>query len=102
NVTTQTNENPSIVMIPGTIQSQLGCPGDWQPECENTFLTYDQEDDLWKGTFEIPAGDYEYKVALNGSWSVNYGLGALRDGPNIPLSLAEDTSVTFIFDNKTG
>lgn len=96
------NENPGSVTVAGTIQSVLGCPGDWQPECNRTALRYDPDDDLWRATFELPAGSYEYKVALDGGWSVNYGLGALRDGPNIPLVLEDDASVTFIFDNKTG
>src|SRR5690606_30479270 len=56
---------------------------------------------LWSATFDLPAGDYEYKVTLNGSWDVNYGLYAEPNGANIPLSLAEDTSVRFIYDHNT-
>ncbi|MBK8901694.1 MAG: pullulanase-type alpha-1,6-glucosidase [Anaerolineaceae bacterium] len=93
---------PDMVVIPGTIQSVLGCPGDWDTTCANTALTYSETDQLWLGTFDIPAGDYEYKAALNGTWDVNFGLNAQPGGPNIPLSLAEDTSVTFYFDNQTG
>ena len=43
----QTGDQPETVTIPGTIQSKLGCPGDWQPTCSGTFLTYDAEDDVW-------------------------------------------------------
>ena len=28
--------DPKTVTVPGTIQSALGCPGDWQPACQNT------------------------------------------------------------------
>src|SRR5262245_61207737 len=63
---------PKKVVIPGTLQSKLGCPGDWQPECENTALVYNAAKDVWEGTFDLPAGAYEYKVALNGSWAENY------------------------------
>ena len=42
--------NPEIVNIPGTHQDELGCPGEWQPECENTKLTLDTEDDVYQGT----------------------------------------------------
>jgi hypothetical protein len=45
----------------------------------------------------IPAGSWEYKVALNGSWDEKYG----SDGPNIPLTLADPTSVTFWYDHDT-
>ena len=92
---------PDLVVIPGTIQSVLGCAGDWAPDCTNTELTYSEENKLFSGTFDIPAGEYEYKAALNGSWDVNFGLNAQPGGPNIPLSLAEDSSVTFYFDNQT-
>ena len=92
---------PERVVIPGTIQSVLGCPGDWQPDCDQTALIYSAEDDLWINTFTIPAGNYEYKVALNGNWGENYGLNARRDGPNIPLRLAEETEVTFVWSRAS-
>ncbi len=59
--------------------------------------------DIWRNTFSItPAGAYEYKVALNGSWDVNYGLHAQQNGPNIPLATsASPQSVTFYYDHKT-
>ena len=53
---------PEIVNIPGTHQDELGCPGEWQPDCENTLLVYDAEDDVWQGTFEIqPTNDADKK-----------------------------------------
>ncbi len=92
---------PDMVVVPGTIQSVLGCSGDWQTDCDVTALVYDADDDLWQATFDLPAGDYEYKVALNGTWDVNYGLNALPGGANIPLSLAEDTTVKFVYSHAT-
>lgn len=97
----QAASGPDLVVVPGTIQSKAGCSGDWQPDCENTALVYNADKDVWEGTFDLPAGAYEYKVALNGSWAENYGLDGVRDGPNIPLVLAEDTAVTFTYDHKT-
>ena len=94
-------EQPELVVIPGTIQSVLGCEGDWQPDCEATALTFDELSGLWMGTFDIPAGDYEYKVAINGSWDENYGGMADLDGSNVTLSLEEDTTVMFIYDHFT-
>ena len=47
-----------MVNIPGTHQDELGCSGEWQPDCESTQLTYDIEDDVWQGTYLIhPAID---------------------------------------------
>lgn len=97
----QATPNPDTVTIPGTIQSQVGCPGDWQPNCDKTYLIYDSVGDVWTATFDLPAGSYEYKVAINDSWAENYGLNGVRNGPNIPLSLSAPASVTFIYDHKT-
>lgn len=98
---------PTIVNIPGTHQDELGCPGEWQPDCEATLLTYDIEDDVWQGTYEIqPANDDDkkgprYKAALNGGWGENYGLNATQNGPDIPLVVSEPTLVKFYYDHKT-
>jgi glucoamylase len=93
--------DPSSVTVAGSLQSELGCPGDWDPACATTHLTYDASDDVWQGTFAVPAGSWEYKAALNDSWDENYGLHAESNGANIPLNLASDASVKFYYDDKT-
>ena len=93
--------NPSSVTVAGSLQSELGCPGDWQPDCAATHLTYDAGDDVWQRTFSLPAGSYEYKAALNDSWTENYGLHAQPNGANVPLSLPSDASVKFYYDHKS-
>lgn len=100
-IAAQTTPDPKTVTIPGTIQRVLGCPGDWQPSCSITYLTYDPAVDVWSARFDLPAGSYEYKVALNDSWAENYGLNARRDGPNIPLQVSVPTTVRFVYDHKT-
>lgn len=92
---------PSTVTVASSFQSELGCPGDWQPACEFSQLTYDASDDAWQRTFTLPAGDYEYKAALNGSWEENYGRYATVNGPNIPITLADGAMVKFYYDHKT-
>src|SRR5262249_42163063 len=79
---------PASVTVAGSLQSELGCSGDWQPACSATHLTFDAEDQVWQGTFNVPAGNWEYKAPLNDSWDENYGDHATRNGPNIPLNLA--------------
>ena len=93
--------NPTTVTIVGNFQSELGCTDDWRPDCSATHLTYLAVDDVWQGVFIIPAGSWEYKLAVNNSWDENYGLNATRDGASIFLSLAEDAYVTFYYDHKT-
>lgn len=92
---------PNNVSIPGTVNTPMGCPGDWQPDCPNAQLTLDETDGVWHGSFDLPAGDYEYKVAINNTWDENYGGFADPGGPNVPLSLAEDTTVSFYYDHAT-
>ncbi len=90
-----------VVVLVGNLQDEGGCPGEWDPACTTTQLTF-LGGGIYEATFTLPAGDYEYKVALNGGWDVNYGAACARDGANIPLSLAEETAVTFTFDQNTG
>ena len=93
--------NPTSVTIAGDLQSELGCPGDWQPDCALTHLKYDPEADVWTGTFNVPAGSWQYKAALNNSWAENYGANAKPNGDNIHLNLAAATNVKFYYDHKT-
>ncbi len=93
--------NPASVTIAGSLQSEAGCPGDWDPACATTHLAYDASDDVWQGTFALPPGSYEYKAALNDAWDENYGLHAQQGGDNIPLNLASGTSVKFYYDHKS-
>jgi glycosidase len=91
--------DPTSVTIAGDLQSELGCAGDWQPDCAATHLTYDAGDAVWQGTWSLPAGSYEYKAALNDGWAESYGL---HTGPaNVPLSLGNPESVKFYYDHES-
>jgi pullulanase-type alpha-1,6-glucosidase len=92
---------PASVTLAGSLQSELGCSGDWQPECAATHLAFDADDQVWQGVFNVPAGAWEYKAPLNDSWDVNYGANATFNGPNIGLSLAESTDVKFYYSHQT-
>jgi pullulanase-type alpha-1,6-glucosidase len=106
-VQAQATPDPDSVNIPGTHQDELGCSGEWQPDCENTKLVYDLEDDVWQATYEIqPANDADkkgarYKAALNGGWGENYGLNASAGGSDLPLLVTAPTQVKFYYDHKT-
>ncbi|WP_395788406.1 pullulanase-type alpha-1,6-glucosidase [Aquimonas sp.] len=88
---------PDSVTIAGSLQQALGCADNWSPACVDTQLIYSAQNDLWRGEFNLPAGSYEYKAALNGSWDENYGLNAERGGANIPLNLSSSGAVRFYF-----
>jgi pullulanase-type alpha-1,6-glucosidase len=93
--------DPSSVTIAGSLQDELGCSGDWQPDCSNTQLTFGVDDDVWQETFNVPVGAWEYKATLNGGWDENYGSGAISNGPNIPLDVVAPADVKFYYDHKT-
>ncbi|MEY2847760.1 MAG: hypothetical protein RI885_425 [Actinomycetota bacterium] len=88
-----------LVTVPGSHNSEMGCAGDWQPGCEAAQLTK-RADGIYSGTFDIPAGDYEFKVAINGTWDINYGAGGVAQGANVAYT-APGGPVTFYFDPRT-
>jgi pullulanase-type alpha-1,6-glucosidase len=91
---------PQAVTVAGSHNSEMGCPGDWQPDCAQAGLALDPADGVWKGTFPLPAGDYQYKAAVNGSWDENYGAGGVAGGPDIGYQTAGGP-VSFYYDPAT-
>ncbi|WP_298806742.1 pullulanase-type alpha-1,6-glucosidase [uncultured Pseudokineococcus sp.] len=92
---------PSLVTLVGSLQDELGCPGDWQPDCAATaLLPVDGRPGVYRATFDVPAGSYETKVAVGGSWTENYGAGGAAGGANIGLQ-APGGAVTFTYDHAT-
>ena len=91
---------PASVTIAGSLQQALGCSDNWSPACTASRLTYSTSSDVWRGEFLLPAGSYEYKAALNGSWDVNYGAGGAAGGANIALN-ADGRPLRFYFSNRT-
>jgi len=89
-----------MINLPGTFQDQVGCGATWDPACQASALT-EGDDGMFTLTVDLAAGDYEYKVALNGDWTVNYGSDGAQDGPNYTLSLASDSTVTFTYNPET-
>lgn len=86
-------------IVAGSFQSEIGCPGDWQPDCDNSLMSDPDGDGTY--TFTVPAGalpvgDYEYKVALNRSWNESYP----ADNQKFRIA-ALDNSVTFYYNSDT-
>jgi len=89
-----------MVNLPGDYQSKAGCGADWDPACDATAMVKG-DDGLYRLTVTLPAGTYQYKVALDGAWTVNYGSDGKQDGPNYSLELTADSEVTFTYDPNT-
>ncbi|XID92064.1 pullulanase [Paenibacillaceae bacterium WGS1546] len=88
----------------GNLQQALGhSGGNWDPGAAATRMT-DLGDGDYRFTGTLPAGTYEYKVAINGGWTESYGIGsytkpsAVGNGDNIVLELESETTVTFYYN----
>ncbi|WP_245866566.1 pullulanase-type alpha-1,6-glucosidase [Serinibacter salmoneus] len=93
-------EGDLFVTVPGSHNAAMGCTGDWQPGCEAAALS-EATGGIYTGTFDIPAGTYEYKAAVGGTWDINYGAGGEPNGANIVYT-HEGGDITFYFDPDTG
>jgi maltose-binding protein MalE len=89
-----------MVNVPGSYQAAVGCDADWDPACEVTALV-EGADGLYTASHQLAAGDYEGKVALDGSWTTNYGVDGEQDGANYAFTMAADGTVTFSYDPET-
>jgi arabinogalactan oligomer / maltooligosaccharide transport system substrate-binding protein len=93
-------EFAGMVNLPGSYQDKVGCGAQWDPACKATAMEKG-DDGLYRLTVLIPLGEYEYKVAMDGAWTLNYGSDGAENGPNYALSLAADSNVTFVYDPET-
>ena len=83
------------IFVPGSFPGPSWDPGSNQ-------MHYDEALGLFVYTFEnVPAANYEYKIAINGSWDENYGVGGVRDGANYSVTVPEQMDVTVYYNHTT-
>src|SRR4029453_16318924 len=94
------NKSSVIAVAAGSFQSELGCPGDWDPSCLRSWLqAVDGAGISSFGSTALPAGPYEGKVTINEGWDENYGAGGAPNGANIVFSVpSNNVKVTFTYD----
>jgi len=99
------NVNSVIAGAFGDFQSELGCPGDFDPTCLRSWLQDVDGDGTYRfQTAGLPAGNYNALVALNESLGEIYGAGGVppqngQPAPNIPFTVPETgTPVLFLYD----
>ncbi len=95
------NKLAGMVNVAGSYQAQAGCSADWQPDCEATAMVKGDDGLYRSGPFNLKAGDYEAKVALDGGWTINYGVDGKAGGDNYKFTLAADGTVEFVYDPAT-
>src|SRR4051795_506228 len=88
---------PRTATLVGSLQEELGCSGDWQPDCTKTDLALEPGTTTYAQEFTVPEGSYELKVAINHSWDESYGQGS----GNVPLVLGGPAKLRFNYDDKT-
>ena len=88
------------VVLAGTIQGIDGS-GTWDPGSEKTRLNYDGNGNYSLTLKNVPAGNYEYKIAM-GSWDPeNYGANGVPYGDNISLIVPVQEDVTFWYNDDS-
>jgi glycosidase len=95
-----TNDRLStIVTVAGDVQSELGCAGDWKPDCMRLWLQDPDGDGVYElSTTEVPAGTWQGKATVNLSWDESYGAGG--GGDNVVWQVpADDWITTFRWDS---
>lgn len=79
------------VYVPGTFPGKS-----W--DVASNLMTY-IGNGLYTCTFkDVPAANYEYKIAM-GSWSENYGDGGKLDGSNMSVTVPETQDVTIYYSD---
>ena len=91
------------VSLYGTLQDELGCPFEYDYECDNSGLQFNAESNTWEGSFTLPAGCYTYWVKETvGCNNVSfYGENGVQWGDFIQLYVLSDGEITFSYDPQT-
>src|SRR6478735_5028912 len=86
--TTTAHAAERTATLVGSLQSELGCSGDWQPDCTDTDLVR-----------QGAKSTYELKVAIDHGWGESYGQDG--GGTNIPLVLQGPERLRVTYDDTT-
>ncbi|MDQ0617230.1 pullulanase X25 domain-containing protein [Arthrobacter globiformis] len=97
---TTTIDQPAAVAVAGDFNTLLGAPENWAPQYDESQMKLDELEQLWKLSAEIPAGYYNFKIALNRSWDENYGAFGAFDGANHELHHSGG-QLTIRYDHRT-
>ena len=94
-------EPPLVVTFPGNWVAAAGLGNDWDPGNLATQASDANNDGVWKFSATVPAGSYEFKATVGGSWDENYGVNGVAGGPNVPFT-STGSEVIFYYDRGSG
>lgn len=97
-----TNTETQFVTLVGNMMSEIG-GADWTAANLVGWMKPGTEQaTLYETTLEIPAGNWQYRVALNENNAQTYGAGGVLNGPALSLSVpAGDALVRFVYDDES-
>lgn len=90
---------PAGIALAGDFGRHLGA-ADWAPDADQVQMAYSPVSQRWELTAQLPAGTYEYKVAIDRSWEENYGAFGVQNGANHVLQ-HDGGVVTFRYDHAS-
>jgi pullulanase-like protein len=96
--TVRAQASPSSVTVVADLQSEAGCPGDFDAACPQTTMTQGP-DGIWRLNVVLPADTYHYFAVIDHSFAEVYGAHATLNGPLIELPLATPSLVKFYYDD---
>ncbi|HEV8268611.1 MAG TPA: hypothetical protein VGR00_10270, partial [Thermoanaerobaculia bacterium] len=68
---------------------------DWDPACMRSWLEDVSGSGTYSFTATLPEGSFECKVAIDESFSENYGAGGVPNGSNIAFSVPSGGALVF-------
>ena len=84
------------VNVPGTLPSD---DGNWN--AASNVMSY-KGNGMYEYTFKnVPAGNYEYKIAVDNAWTENYGADGIPGGSNIALTVPDTQDVIVYYNDYT-
>lgn len=88
--------------VVGTFLTASGLGTDWDASTAKTLLTDDNFDNIYTGTFAIPAGTYSTSACMDQSWTESYGIdGKSGIGTGISFTVPTASNVTFTYNAIT-
>lgn len=88
----------SVAVLAGDLMERNELGKNWDPANYKGILK-EYKNGIYEEAFNLKAGEYQYKIAMNGKWDENYAGKNVKDG-NTVLKLTEDAKVYFRLDLK--
>ena len=92
------------VSLLGTLQDELGCASDYDYECNNSALIFNENSGAWEGSFSFTPGCYTYlvKETVGCNRYSLYGKDGMEGGNNkLVLFVPSENKISFSYDPQT-